>query len=198
MYRCPGSHFVSASMCWYFWVQATFSPINHADNKIFMGSHLFWSVKAVLPILLYEVKLCPQVMELEMECTCPISYLSCSSAWMLLIEVLHSEENGWQCADDALNAFCWQKTVLLLVKFHWNLFLIVKSTISQDWFWKCLVTEEVPSHYLKQCRLMLMQFTDTYASLCINLLISKFWWNRDATPFCTRNISLIYQHISMA
>ena len=64
------------------------------------------------------------------------------------------------------NAFSLKKMLEFRLKFHWNLFLRVQSTIFQHWFRKWLGTV----HYLNQCWL---EYRRIYASLGLNELMQN-------------------------
>ena len=48
------------------------------------------------------------------------------------------------------NAISWMKMFEFRLKFHWSLFLKVKSTIFQHWFWSWLGAKQRTSHHLNQ------------------------------------------------
>ena len=47
--------------------------------------------------------------------------------------------------------FSWKKMFVFGLKYHWSLFLRIRLTTTQHWFWKWLGAEEATSHYLTQC-----------------------------------------------
>ena len=69
------------------------------------------------------------------------------------------------------NAFSWMKMFEFRLKFHWNMFLRVQSTIFQHWFRWWLGAGQATSHYLNQLWLI---YRRIYASLGLDELTPIF------------------------
>ena len=70
------------------------------------------------------------------------------------------------------NQFSCLKDTVLWYKFHWNLFSMVQSKISQHWFTSWLGAGQAPSHYLNHW----------WPSLLIHICITQLWWVNSLRP----------------
>ena len=65
-------------------------------------------------------------------------------------DILMPRQCERQFADDVFKCIFLMEIVELWLKFHWNLFPMVKLIVCQHWFRKWLGTTQVTSHYLNQ------------------------------------------------
>ena len=91
------------------------------------------------------------------------------------------------------NTFSWMTVYELRLKFHWNLFVRVQSTIVRHWFRQWLGAEQATRHYLNQWWL---GYRRIYASLCLNELMqmrrNSIAYALELRLFCIK--SLIYAY----
>ena len=83
------------------------------------------------------------------------------------------------------NAFSWMKIIEFRVKFHWNLFPGVQSTISQHWFRWWLGAKQATRHYLNQCwPSSLSRICGTRGDELRNNVLVQHEWGHPSTRNC--------------
>ena len=76
----------------------------------------------------------------------------CHAERHLSHDTIRPRQNGRHFVDDILQcSFFFCENILILLRFHLNLFPRVQLTIKQHWFGLWLGTGQATSHYLSQC-----------------------------------------------